>query len=572
MRYHALACDYDGTIAHHGLVDAPTLAALERLRLSGRRLVLVTGRVLEDLASVFPRLDLFDRAVVENGAVVYDPATGEARTLADPPPMTFAADLERRGVHPLSVGRVIVATWEPHEAAVLEAIRDSGLELQMIFNKGAVMVLPSGINKAAGLRRALDDLGLSPHNVAAVGDAENDHAFFSACECAVAVANAVPRLKERADWVTVGDHGAGVRELVQELVDDDLRRLGGTLERHMFALGTDAAGAPLRLPPYSAPVMVAGTSGGGKSTLAASLLEQMAERGYQFCIIDPEGDYGALAGATPVGDAKRAPGIAEILEVLSQPGHSAVANLLGVPLSDRPAFFIGMATRLMEMRAKTGRPHWVVIDEAHHMLPQSLDLSGLALPADLYGILLLTVDPRSVSAALLRTVGTAIAIGSTPRETLAALALAAGFEAPSVDPTPLAPGEGVAWLRQARPGQPPVRLKLHAPRAERQRHVRKYAAGELGPDSSFYFRGPDGKLNLRAQNLQLFLQLAEGVDEQTWTFHLGQGDYARWFRERIKDEDLAQEAEAIERDRRLSAAESRQRIKEAVERRYTAPG
>ena len=48
----------------------------------------------------------------------------------------------------------------------------------MIFNKGAVMILPSGVNKATGLAAALEELGLSPHNVVGVGDAENDHAFL----------------------------------------------------------------------------------------------------------------------------------------------------------------------------------------------------------------------------------------------------------------------------------------------------------------------------------------------------------------------------------------------------------
>jgi HAD superfamily hydrolase (TIGR01484 family) len=117
--------------------------------------------------------------------------------------------LQQRGVAPLSCGRVIVATWHPHETTVVEVIRELGLELQIIFNKEAVMVLPSGINKATGLRVALDSLGLSPHNVVGVGDAENDHAFLSLCECAVAVANALPMVQERADWTTSHDHGPG---------------------------------------------------------------------------------------------------------------------------------------------------------------------------------------------------------------------------------------------------------------------------------------------------------------------------------------------------------------------------
>src|SRR5215203_1127689 len=143
MRYHALAADYDGTIAHDGRVDADTVDALRKLRDSGRKLLLVTGRELEELLGIFPEIDLFDRVVGENGALVYTPATKEVRTLAEPPPPEFAAWLRRHGVAPLSVGHVIVATFEPHQTAVLDAIQEFGLELHVIFNKGAVMVLPS---------------------------------------------------------------------------------------------------------------------------------------------------------------------------------------------------------------------------------------------------------------------------------------------------------------------------------------------------------------------------------------------------------------------------------------------
>ena len=155
MRYHALACDYDGTIAHHGRVDDETIAALGRLRETGRRLILVTGRELQDLLAVCPHIELFDRVVAENGAVVYRPATREEKLLGEPPPEPFVRALRERGVSPISVGRVIVATWKPHETTVLEVIRDLGLELQVTFNKDAVMVLPAGLSKSTGLAEAL---------------------------------------------------------------------------------------------------------------------------------------------------------------------------------------------------------------------------------------------------------------------------------------------------------------------------------------------------------------------------------------------------------------------------------
>jgi hydroxymethylpyrimidine pyrophosphatase-like HAD family hydrolase len=213
----ALATDYDGTLASQGVVDAATLTALKRFKATGRRLILVTGRELPDLKRCFPQLAIFDRVVAENGALLYDPATTREAVIAQPPPAVFVQRLRERNVAPLSVGRAIVATWEPHGATVLEVIRDLGLELQIIFNKGAVMVLPAGITKATGLAAVLSELELSAHNVVGVGDAENDHAFLHACGCGAAVANALPMLKESAHIKLTGKAGAGVIELIEAI-------------------------------------------------------------------------------------------------------------------------------------------------------------------------------------------------------------------------------------------------------------------------------------------------------------------------------------------------------------------
>ena len=225
MRFRVLACDYDGTIAAEGHVDDATRRSLGKLRASGRKLILVTGRQLEDLISVFPQLEIFDYIVAENGALLYHPERDEERPLAEPPPDELVEALRSRGVSPLTSGRVIVATREPYQTDAIEVIRDLSLEIQVIFNKGAVMLLPSGINKATGLIAALGDLGISAHDVVGVGDAENDHALLGVCGRAVAVANAVPSLKERADWVTRLDHGEGVMELIDRLLASDLADL-----------------------------------------------------------------------------------------------------------------------------------------------------------------------------------------------------------------------------------------------------------------------------------------------------------------------------------------------------------
>src|SRR5262249_30836821 len=191
MLYNVLAVDYDGTLATNGLVDDATVDALIRLRQSGRRVVLVTGRLLEPLLAAFPQVGLCDSVVAENGALLYDPDTRTERPLVDSPPREFVEKLTTRGVPIQEVGRVIIATRIPYEGEVLEAIRDMSLELQIIFNKGAVMVLPTGVNKASGLRAALQALGYSPHNAVGIGDAENDEAFLKLCDASAAVANAL---------------------------------------------------------------------------------------------------------------------------------------------------------------------------------------------------------------------------------------------------------------------------------------------------------------------------------------------------------------------------------------------
>jgi hypothetical protein len=129
--------------------------------------------------------------------------------------------------------------------------------------------------------------------------------------------------------------------------------------------------------------------------------------------------------------------------------------------------------------------------------------------------------------------------------------------------------EVIVWERKSE--QPPHPLKPSRPKQSHKRHTRKYAEGSLGPDRSFYFRGANNGLNLRAQNLMVFLQVADGIDDVTWMHHLKRGDYSTWFRDIIKDRELADEAAVIEADDLLDAKQSRGKIAAAVTSRYAAP-
>ena len=569
MRYLALACDYDGTVARDGTVSEATIAALEDLSTSGRKLILVTGRELDDLLTVFPRCDLFEWIVAENGCLLYRPATQEQLYLYAAPPAEFAETLRARGV-PLSVGKVIVSTWVPHEAAVLEAIRQFGLELQVIFNKGAVMILPAGHNKASGLAAALDKMGLSPHNVVGIGDAENDHAFLDLCGCGVAVANALPMVKEKADFVTQGENGLGVIELANEIVNSDLiEREDLLVERHLLLAQRDQD-AELRIPPLRANLLLAGPSGGGKSTIIGGLLERLAESHYQFCVIDPEGDYENLDGMAVLGQPDRPPTVEEALGLLKKPQDNLAINLVGITFKDRPEFFVSFLTRLQELRAKTGRPHFVIVDEAHHVLPESWQGESLALPQSLKGLVFITVEPKTLHQKVLIAVDMVFAVGPEPGKIFLDFAASAAIAAPPLADQPrLERGEILVWQIDSASGI--FKARGIPGQTQRRRHLRKYAEGDLGADRSFYFRGSDGELNLKAQNLIMFMQIADGIDDNTWEYHLHRGDYSQWFRECIKDEPLADEAVQIETTKKISPAESRKLIKAAITRRFTLP-
>jgi HAD superfamily hydrolase (TIGR01484 family) len=565
MFFVALATDYDGTLARNGRVDEPTLNALKEVRKSGRKVILVTGRDLSDLKRVFDAFEHFDLVVAENGALLFNPQTKEEVPLSEPPPAALVDRLRERGVDPLSIGRGIIATWEPNEKIVLEAIRDLGLEQHIIFNKGAVMVLPSDVNKASGLLKALQRLGLSPHNVVGIGDAENDQAFLSACGCAVAVDNALPAVKAKADFV-VADHGAGVIELAGKLVGSDLSELRAVVPREQPIVGEIEDKTPIVLTPFET-VLVTGSSGSGKSTMVTALLEQLREMDYQFCVVDPEGDYAELRDTTVVGDAKQEPRLKEIMDLLAKPQSNVVANLLAIDPSERPAFLAKLLPDLAKLRAATGRPHWIVIDEIHHCLPAKWDPAPVTLPQELPAVIAVTVHPEEVAADFLGLVSTIIGVGNGAAEALEKFCTATGkcAASPSQD---FQPGK-VLVLRM---NEREVRVVTpRRPKEKQQRHVRKYAEGELAEDRSFYFRGPESALNLRAQNLSTFLQLADGVDDKTWLHHLRRGEYSVWFRDQIKDQDLATETAAVEEDEAMSPKESRARIRELVERRYTAP-
>jgi len=402
MRYTAVALDFDGTIAHDSEVPPHVVEGLRRLKDTGRKLLLVTGRELPELLAIFKPIDIFDRVVAENGALLYRPATGERVELGEAPPAKLVALLRERGV-PISVGQSIIATVEPHETVVLQCIRELGLERPVIFNKGAVMILPPGINKASGLARALGELGLSPRNLVAAGDAENDHALLDTAEYSVAVANAITTLKEAADRVTTGMRGDGVLEVIEDLIDNDLASAPPKRERRMLSIGRGPSGAEVALNPSGVSMLVTGAHGSGKSTFTRRMLERFCTAGYQFCVLDGRGEYLDFQPAVVFGTQEVAPDPFEILTALEKPDVQAVVCLAAVLPAKRAAFFERLNAELHSLREKTGRPHWLVIDEAQELTPR-MDAQTARSGPPAENTIYVTTDPSAIDSRIVDSV------------------------------------------------------------------------------------------------------------------------------------------------------------------------
>jgi hypothetical protein len=325
----------------------------------------------------------------------------------------------------------------------------------------------------------------------------------------------------------------------------------------------------LSLKPFGTSLLIAGPSSSGKSAVVHAILERLIQSDYQVCLVDPEGDYDQVQRLITLGSSTRPPELSEILQVLQKPKTSVSVNLLGLKLEDRPSFFAALLAKILDLRAHTGRPHWLIVDEAHHLLPAISQPEAATLPEDFLGLILVTVGVKQIAPAALKPITGLIAVGPSPAATLhqftRALPLPHRQDFPEVAPEL---GEVLVWFVSDAGGPIPVRVQPAS--SDLRGHQRKYSQADLGDDRSFFFRGPDAKLNLRAQNLAMFNQIAEGIDDQTWLFHLRQGDYSRWMRFAIKDQELADEVAAIETHSNGNPLDSRNKIIDAVKRRYTA--
>jgi hypothetical protein len=296
------------------------------------------------------------------------------------------------------------------------------------------------------------------------------------------------------------------------------------------------------------------------------MLEQLTAQCYQTCVVDPEGDYQGMKEPVVLGTMSQAPAVEDVLHVLDDPEKSCVMSLFGVRREEQPEVFSRLLRGLMQYRSTTGRPHWYIIDEAHYPLPAKWHpVEDLHLD-ELRSVMLITAFPDQLPETVLRSVDLFVAIGDDPTNNLAQYCELLSLPTPEVaPPADKQEHHAIAWWREL---GPPAWIRRLVPSAEHQRHRHGYLEGDMDPEHRFYFRGPEDELNLPAQNLRIFMQVGEGVDDKTWLHHLAHGDYARWFRDIIKDQQLADAAERLSHNGDVSAADSRKQLFDLIRKKY----
>ena len=373
MRYVVLAAGFDGTLARDGRCDERCIDALRELSATGRKLILVTGRELRGLLEIFPEARLFDYIVAENGAVLHRTATRQSEILGQAPPEILLQELRRRHVTPLSVGSSIISTKAEHFETVLEALRKLKLHMdyELVTNDDSLLILPPGIDKASGMSEALRELGVSRHNLVAIGNAENDLPMLAWAEHAVVVSNADESIKQAADRVTEGAYCDGFLELSRDLVATDLAT---SVPRRCVVLGKSEDDREITLSPGQDSVLVTGPDEVARAMICNRVLEQLMQQDYQCCVIGADRNVpvasprGAFANMSSWGDAHEAPRLTDVLAALEPSTHSIEINLAALPPETRPVFVDALLLQLQALHDRAGRPHCILIHHAHHFL------------------------------------------------------------------------------------------------------------------------------------------------------------------------------------------------------------
>jgi hydroxymethylpyrimidine pyrophosphatase-like HAD family hydrolase len=542
VKLAAIAVDYDGTLTLDGRLSPTMLDAIGRVRCRGIRMVLVTGRRLAHL-SADTEIGMFDAVVAENGAVVQFPATGRHVLLAAPMSDPFVTELARSGVA-VTRGECLIETEAVAAPRVLEVVRALEQPYILAFNRQRLMVLPQGIAKSTGLRRAIFELGVSMHNTVGIGNAENDHDLLGACEIGVAVGWGSPALRAVADDVIAGDGPDAVAAFIDR-VSTQARLPVGTARRHTVPLGHRLDGSVAALGIRGRTVIIAGEPGSGKSQLAGLLCEQFILQRYSLAILDPEGDYRgleALPNVTATGHDAPVPAARDVRHALRHPGDTLVVDLSHLSAAGKREYVRTMLPVLAAERRRTGLPHKIVLDEAHQFL--SDDAASL-IDAELGGYIWITYRVSQLPTAVCPEDAVRIVTRESEPGEIEALSRLCGvaldarvLAALSTEEAALLPGPDEAH------GDTVV-VRTHERLTPHVRHRQKYFDAPVAEAHAFVFTDRLPMVRVRSFS-DMVARLAE-LPAASLRAYCERHDVSRWVRDVFRDHLLAARLFEIER-------------------------
>ena len=582
-RYRAVAVDFDGTLTTGGRPRPEVLAAMARFRRHGRRIVMVTGRIMEELLGVFADVeDHVDGIVAENGGVFY--RAGQSQLLARSVEPALLARLSSGDVA-ARAGEVLVATGAAHLDYVSHCVAELGLECQLIMNRSELMVLPSGVSKGTGLRAGLAEFGISRHNAIAIGDAENDHSLLHSCEVGVAVANAVPALLAAADVVTIGQDGDGVIEVLNPFNDADSPPLAlpTVPQRWHITLGTDPAdGTPVRLAAAHENLLIVGPSHSGKSYVAGLIAEQLVRLGYRIFAFDPEGDHAQLCtlpGVIAVGGTEPLVPPSHLLSLIGHRMGGVVIDLSLRPRGEAVEFLQRIPAVIEAHRHATGLPHWVLVDEAHQLFERTHHTHNDAPTRSAFryahpGYCLVTYRPDEVPIDVLDSIGIVLTLPGTAGD-----ADWLNRFRPDIDTfRPVIEALPPDQLLAIRRTHQPQTVRLIGRETSHVRHHRKYLDGELDHEYRFVFRDLEDRVVGSAASVAALHNQLTHCEPGVIRHHCAGCDFSSWIHDVFADTDFAADIRKVEtssdaraQDSPAAVERARQELLATIEARYLAP-
>ncbi len=570
MKFSVLALDYDGTLAEHGRLDPDVRSAIGEARARGIAVIVVTGRILEDLREVSGDLSWADAYVCENGAVIALPG-GDPRMLCPAVSPQLQRAIESAGVT-CTAGRCIIEADAADAPRILSIVRALELPLALHFNRNRLMVLPHGVCKSSGLREVLRFFRLSGHNALAIGDAENDHDLLQACEVGAAVAWGSPALLRAADLHVPGERPGAVAPYLREALDrialPETRSV-----RRTVTLGRDSLGRQVQLAVRGRNLLFAGDPRSGKSWALGLVAEQLIVLGYSLCLVDPEGDYApleTLPGVVVFGGAYALPGPQEVTRALRHPDLSIVVDLSRLDHARKDAYLRTLLPALMRLHRNSGLPHRLVIDEAHYFLdrPDAREFIDFALG----GHALVTYRVSGLHPDVLATLDAVVMTHTSDPREIATLAQVAGV--PDDDAFGALLGDlaidEAALVRASAPGEAQVeRFRLARRLTTHVRHRAKYRDVPLPSNRAFVFTSRSGAFGPPARTLSSFVGGLGRVPREVLDRHALRNDFSRWIAEVFGDQPLAADLHDLEeRHRRGEVVDLRTALEEAISLRY----